>query len=599
MFFTRKIGKLIRGNTTPFQVYAAALLGAFIGFTPGFDHSPGLILFWSFLLLILNANLFLAGLVGLLSKVIYLVTLPIAFQIGRILIDGPTQGLFAGLHNGPITAYFGLDYYVVPGGQVLALIVGLAFGYAFSGGLKKYRNKMAKRESEREGPSEKKAWLKTVEFIFVGSKSSKSYEDLLARKIGNPIRIVGVIIVVVFGGILYGATILFSDAVIATMARDGLSNANGATVDLESADLNLDEGKLELVGIAFADPNSLETDILRAKRIVADVSAADILRKRFSIDKLVVDTATSGETRSSPGKHVGPRYDSEQKPVLEMPDFNDLDSMIENAKVWKERLAQVRRWLDRISPAKPDILETPGKWEEELASRIRAVGYANVRSEMLTQDSPLVLIRNLEAFGVATKQLEGKLIDIEGNNLSTHPHLVAESPSISIKSQDGILSAALSLGLAAGRDKNDLNFEYKEIPTSALASTIQADGKPLLEGGTIDFKITGDLNAVDSDLLGEANFKNVNLMVAGSQVNLNGMDLPLNIRGPIDSPSIKMDTNFLQSALKQAGKKKLLEAAGEELGIDLGDDTSSEGLKDAAESLLGGFLNRKKDEEKE
>jgi hypothetical protein len=215
---------------------------------------------------------------------------------------------------------------------------------------------------------------------------------------------------------------------------------------------------------------------------------------------------------------------------------------------------------------------------------------------MLTQDSPLVLIRNLEAFGVEAKQLEGRLIDIEGNNLSTHPHLVQDSPSISIKSQDGIIKAALSLGLAAGRDKNDLDFAYKDIPTSALAETVQADGKPLLEGGSIDFKITGDLNAVDSDLLGEATFKDVNLMVAGSQVNLNGMELPINIRGRIDSPSIKKDTDFLQNALKQAGKKKLLEKAGEELGIDLGDDTSSEGLKKAAGDLLGGFLNKKKEE---
>jgi hypothetical protein len=74
MIFTRKIGNLVRGNTTPFQLYAAAMLGAFLGFTPGFDHAPGLILLWAFLLLILNANMFLSGLVGLISKLIYPVT---------------------------------------------------------------------------------------------------------------------------------------------------------------------------------------------------------------------------------------------------------------------------------------------------------------------------------------------------------------------------------------------------------------------------------------------------------------------------------------------------------------------------------------------
>ena len=45
MIFTRKIGKLVRGNATPFQIYAAGLLGPLIGFTPDFDHAPGLILF--------------------------------------------------------------------------------------------------------------------------------------------------------------------------------------------------------------------------------------------------------------------------------------------------------------------------------------------------------------------------------------------------------------------------------------------------------------------------------------------------------------------------------------------------------------------------
>jgi uncharacterized protein (TIGR03546 family) len=164
MIFTRKIGKLVRGNTTPFQIYAAALLGAFIGFIPGFDHAPGLLIFWSFLLLILNANLFLAGLVGLLSKLVYLISLPVAFSIGRFLLEGPTSGLFSALHNAPVTAYFGLDYYVVPGGQVLGLMLGVVCGYGASRALKAYRLRMSKREDS----SAQKGWVKALVWIFVG-----------------------------------------------------------------------------------------------------------------------------------------------------------------------------------------------------------------------------------------------------------------------------------------------------------------------------------------------------------------------------------------------------------------------------------------------
>ena len=73
------------------------------------------------------------------------------------------------------------------------------------------------------------------------------------------------------------------------------------------------------------------------------------------------------------------------------------------------------------------------------------------------------------------------------------------------------------------------------------------------------------------------------------------MELPIQIRGPLDSPQIKMDADFLKTALKQAGKQKLLEKASDELGVDLGDDTSSEGLKKSAGDLLGGFLKKKTD----
>lgn len=597
MIFTRKIGKLIRGNTTPFQIYAACLLGALIGSTPGFDHAPGLILFWSFLLLILNANLFLAGVVGLLSKLVYLLSLPVAFSIGRFLLEGPAGGLFEALHNMPVIAYFGLDYYVVPGGQVLGIMMGVVCGFLASKALRQYRRKMSQREGSRKHSGLTNALI----WIFAGSKSKQGYDDLLARRIGNPIRIPGVILVAVAVAGLFIASRFLTDNLVASLARSGLATANGATVDLESAQLDLKEGRLALMNVAFADPNNLSADIFRTDRIVADISGADILRKRFSIDKLVIDSASSGLTRESPGELVGPRTETSDAPKLEMPDFKDIESMVKNAEVWKERLGQLKRWMERISSvAKPEILKTPKQWDEEISNRIRAMGHANVKAIGLTQDSPLLWLKDLEALGVKVEQLGGRMVDITAENLSTQPHLVENSPSISLASRDGILNADLSLGLATGKDENLLDFFYKDLPTSMLAESIQADGKPLLEGGTIDLHITGDLNPIDSDLVAKAKFKDVTLMIAGSSTNLNGMELPIYIRGPIDSPQIKMDSDFLEDALKQAGKQKLLEKASEELGIDLGDDVSSESLEKKAGDLLGGFLKKKsEDKEKE
>ena len=40
---TRKLGAVLRGQATPFQLFAACVLGAMLGFAPGFALAPALI----------------------------------------------------------------------------------------------------------------------------------------------------------------------------------------------------------------------------------------------------------------------------------------------------------------------------------------------------------------------------------------------------------------------------------------------------------------------------------------------------------------------------------------------------------------------------
>jgi len=100
MIITRKFGKLIRGRATPFPIFSAYILGMLIGFVPGVQQAPKLLIFWIGCLIILNANLFLAGLVGILGKLLLIALMPVAFAIGRFLLEGPTNPLFASLGNG-------------------------------------------------------------------------------------------------------------------------------------------------------------------------------------------------------------------------------------------------------------------------------------------------------------------------------------------------------------------------------------------------------------------------------------------------------------------------------------------------------------------
>ena len=124
----RKIGKLLLGQVTPFQIIAAAIIGGAMGFMPGIQ-AAGMIFLLLLILIILNANLFVAGAVGVLAKLVSLIAMPVSFQMGQLLLDGPAEGLFRTLVNAPVTALLGLEYYVVTGGLALGIVFGVVCGW--------------------------------------------------------------------------------------------------------------------------------------------------------------------------------------------------------------------------------------------------------------------------------------------------------------------------------------------------------------------------------------------------------------------------------------------------------------------------------------
>ena len=110
----KRIAKILRGNATPAQMMMACVLGAGLGFMPGFAQAPGLIVLLVLLLIVLNANLALAAMVTAAAKIVSLLLLALSFHVGRLLLDGPTEPLFKMLINMPVLALFGFEYYVVP-----------------------------------------------------------------------------------------------------------------------------------------------------------------------------------------------------------------------------------------------------------------------------------------------------------------------------------------------------------------------------------------------------------------------------------------------------------------------------------------------------
>jgi len=96
--------------------------------------------------------------------------------------------------------------------------------------------------------------------------------------------------------------------------------------------------------------------------------------------------------------------------------------------------------------------------------------------------------------------------------------------------------------------------------------------------------IAGKLSAIDSDLKISPTFSGSSLSIGGTTLPADNLSIPLFLRGPIDNPRVKIDSKALTNAV-------------EKLGIDSSATQDSDKLEDAAKKLLGGFLNKKKDEE--
>jgi len=614
MFITRKVAKLVRGKATPFQIGAACFLGALLGATPGFTQGPGLYLSLLAVLVVLNANLWVATLVFSLTKVISLVAMPAQFWMGYWIIEGPTQGLVKSAVNAPVLAWFGLDYPAVTGSIPMGLIIGLFTTILLTSSLKRTRLLLAKLDSkdpEERGKVEKllreNKGARFLAWVFVGKRGKNSYEDLAKKKFGNPIRPVGVLLVLLAGGLIAILGIFMQEPLVTYSLKTGLERANGATVDLDSASVDLQQGQITATGLAMADPNELSTDLLRAQTLTADLGNRDLLTRRIAFDLIEIDDASSGEARRIPGILIGDRPEPTEPPEDPSGETKTMDDYLDQAEQWKERLDQVREWLDKMSAKDPDTLpddpDAPENesWRDRMRREIEAKGYARVRMDHLVEGAPTVLVRELRINGLTVAGFDDETFDINGQQLATQPYLLSEGqPTINLSSRSGNISGAVLLESAAVPTAR-LAFTRLGLPGDTVGSWLKFVGEPPVRGGTVDLRLDTALSGAAIDGTLSAGLNNTSLSLAGQSTSVDQLTLPIGLSGFVNAPRIAFTGEALKQALLDAGKQELVNRLGGELDKAIGDN---EDVKNAVDQItdsipggLGGLLGGDKDDD--
>ncbi|MFG0274516.1 MAG: hypothetical protein ACF8QF_05620 [Phycisphaerales bacterium] len=600
MLISRKIGKLVRGKATPFQIISASVLGAMLGFIsfdgPDLLARVTLTTAVALVLVVLNANLFLAGLVGLGAKLVSLFVMPVTFAAGRVLLDGPTQPFFEWAINTPVLALMGLEYYSLTGALVMGLILGLIVGVSLSAAIRQFRRTMAKMEegSDRYQRYTAKGWVKALTWIFLGKGHGKktSYAELAEKRMGNPVRPLGVVFALLVVGLGFIAQLFLTEPLVTAAVQRGLERANGATVDLASADLDLSQGTMTLTGLAMADPNALSTNLLAAQQVEINVATSDLLRKRMAFDRIVVNEASQGGQRRFPGRIIG--QPPKPAPAPEGPG-KTIEDYFKQAEIWQERLAQARRWLEKISRPDPDAAPEEGQPRETLEERLKREvaqqGFSRVRATHLIEGAPLVVVRELEIDGVVFADLPDDPLSIRGVNLSTQPWLLSEAGNLNVTSRSGALTGAFTIEPSGAAR---LTASRTGLSADAISDMLIADP---LSGGTVDLSLDAALSGatLQAPLTVTARNTTLSLPQVGS-TDVDQFTLPIALFGPVDAPRIVIDDAALRKALVDAGANELLGELQDKLGDEIGDKLPSD-----AQNIIGNILggNKKKPAEQQ
>ncbi|MGE3172058.1 MAG: hypothetical protein AB7O97_05480 [Planctomycetota bacterium] len=590
MFLTRKIGSFLRGKATRGQVFVAALLGGVLGFVPGFflpsdlgggfAQAPLLILSVVFLVLVLNANLGVFGLVTLLAKLLSLVAMPVSFAIGRALIDGPLQGLFRLLVNAPVTAWFGLEYYATTGGLVLGLFFGTAMGIAMLKVLMSFRRRMAQVEenSERYQKHSSKTWVRFMAWILFGKGKGKklSWQELTEGRKALPIRVTGVVLVVLIGAGLWVFQSSYSTPLLTENMRTTLTATNGATVDVGRAELSLSEGFLRIDDLAIADSTTLSTDLFAAAHLEADIDVEALLRRRLVIDRLRVSGASTGTPRTTPAERTATA--PEPEPAPEPPaGTKTIDDYLKDVDLWKQRLAQAREWIETLSGADeaPPAERTPEEQRRHIEAAVEEYGLAKVTAEHLREDLPLVWIRAIDIEGIACPNLPVAQLDLHVTDLSTNAWLLPQPPKVSVSSPDQALALAFT-GPSKAQQGAAIDFALKNLAVDSVFAQLQTGGAAPLRGGTIDLSTKGSLQThadteTTIDLPLQVTLRGTTFALPGmAPTPVDQLLLPIGLRGAVTSPSVELDDKTLADALLRAGKQELANFVNQQAGKLLG-----------------------------
>ena len=577
---------LIFSPSTPAQLLLVSVLGFIFGFIPGFAYAPLLSVLTIFLVLILRVNIGLFVVIAFLAKVLSFPLEFISFTLGRWLLDGFTQPIFKAAVNTPVLAYAGFDYYLVAGAFVLSVVLGLAFGVFIAKAYKKFVDKMAgvQAGSELYQKLTSKLVVKIGSKIIFGQNIAKvDWKKIQARRFRQPIRIWGLIVVVVLVLAIALAPKILETAMITNIIKQQLTKVNGATVDYDSMSLNLGDAKLEISGLGAADPEDLNKDRFYAKSISASMDITRLLTKQIALKNVVVDGAEVDHARYTKGTLYGSEAiapiatseESTQQALDSVKKLGESFEQIDIAKITKnaEKTADVAKSIKKVVDILSNFKSTKtNKNDEPVATEVKTeakvYGYADVKNESLRDQAPSFAIANMDIKGFKN---DGVVYDAMITNLSTNPALLAKPTEIHIQSTSNKdVDFDLTMSNQTGIE-NTLKFDLENLGGDFLSGLtikgvgIDADSVNVSGMGTWDFN---GVNNIAFNIPLQLKLNNVGINLSKMKQKISDLTLKATLSGDLNNVGFGIDTSNLTDILSVDTIKNVAGGIVKQAGLD-------------------------------
>ncbi|MCD4825578.1 MAG: hypothetical protein K8S55_13365, partial [Phycisphaerae bacterium] len=451
----RKLGKALRGGATFRDMFLGIFLGFAIGMIPGVNLTLILLII---LLLFLNTNGALASLAFLLGKALCLVLAPFTFHIGYMMIhDIGMIGLVRSAADTPVVALLDLHIYCLFGALPLIIVIGGLLAWFVPKSIIKARAAAAAVTGGSE-KAQKVASSKLVRFLMrVAFGKQKETMAEMADKKSPLIRKGRVVAAMVILAAIIVVQMIYLDSLVKHSLETSLGLVNGAEVNIDNTDLSLSNGRLVIKGIMVTDAAKPTHNLAKAERFVTDVSIADLLKRRFVVDRLECEALQMDNQRETPGE-VYRKPVEEKKPSAALGDMvkkhlGKSAEYYEEIKKFNERLEKLQEYLKSNDPGDQPDTAKPDK--DALARKAKALGYLKLSAQDYLAKSPTWVIRELKISRITLRPGLPTFI-VEGKNLSSHPSLYPEKPELTANPDDEALKNAIANPLKAEGIKGKL-----------------------------------------------------------------------------------------------------------------------------------------------